>query len=74
MGFKPRAALKPYYNLKTSTFIYPDETAIKGSTTAFAALLDRMLALDKIAIARMTQRMNTAPRFVALVRGSQLTA
>jgi hypothetical protein len=54
---------------------------VKGSTTAFAALLDRMLAKvsfeclgdterllqDKIAIARMTPRINSPPRFVALI-------
>lgn len=67
MGFKPRDTLKPHFNIKTASFIYPDESIVKGSTTAFAALLDRMLALDQIGIARLTQRANTAPRFVALL-------
>eukprot|EP01094_Clydonella_sp_ATCC50884_P000497 TRINITY_DN10386_c0_g1_i1.p1 TRINITY_DN10386_c0_g1~~TRINITY_DN10386_c0_g1_i1.p1 ORF type:complete len:641 (+),score=205.12 TRINITY_DN10386_c0_g1_i1:133-2055(+) len=66
MGFKPSSTLKPHFNIKSSSFIYPDETIVKGSTTAFAAILDRMLALDQIGIARLTQRANTAPRFVAL--------
>lgn len=38
---------------------------LKGSTVAFAALLDRMLAMDKIGIARLTVR--SSVRFVALV-------
>ncbi len=32
-----------------------------------AALLDRMIALEQIAIARLTPRQNSAPRFVALL-------
>lgn len=67
MGFKPRSALKLYHNLRTSNFIYPDEKVVKGSTVCFAALLDRMLSMDKIAICRFTARAAVAPRFVALV-------
>jgi ATP-dependent DNA helicase 2 subunit 1 len=26
MGFKPRSALKSYYNIKSASFIYPDES------------------------------------------------
>jgi hypothetical protein len=40
---------------------------VKGSTTLFAALYDRMLASNKMAIARMTPRANTSPRFCALL-------
>jgi ATP-dependent DNA helicase 2 subunit 1 len=67
MGFKPRDVLKDYYNIKHSSFIYPDERAIKGSIVVFSALLDRMLKMDKIAICRMTPRSNAQPRFVALL-------
>jgi ATP-dependent DNA helicase 2 subunit 1 len=66
MGFKPRNTLKDYYNIKHASFIYPDEYAIKGSTVAFSALLDRMLAADKIAVCRMTKT-SSPPKFVALV-------
>jgi len=45
---------------------------IKGSTTAFIALLDRMVAKDKIAIARLTPRVNSPPRFVALLPQSEI--
>lgn len=41
--------------------------AVKGSTTAFASLLDRMLAGEKIALCRFTPRAGAAPRFVALL-------
>lgn len=67
LGFKPRTALKDYHNLKYSSFIYPDEPAVSGSTVLFASLLDRMLKLDKIAICNVTPRSNAACRFAALL-------
>jgi ATP-dependent DNA helicase 2 subunit 1 len=81
MGFKPKSALKVYFNLRNALFIYPDENTTKGSTLAFATLLDRMLVLEKIAICRVIPRVNSAPRFVALLPqaeeldedGSQMT-
>lgn len=41
--------------------------SIVGSTVAFAALLDRMTAMDKIAIVRLTARTNSMPRIAALL-------
>ncbi|ELR22853.1 ATPdependent DNA helicase ii, 70 kDa subunit (ku70) superfamily protein [Acanthamoeba castellanii str. Neff] len=67
VGFKPRSAVKPHLNLSHSSFIYPDEQQVQGSTVAFAALLDRLLASDKVGICLWTRRTNTPPRFVALV-------
>ena len=31
MGFKPREFLKPYHNVKHSTFVFPDEKKVIGS-------------------------------------------
>ncbi|KAL6072069.1 X-ray repair cross-complementing protein 6 [Balamuthia mandrillaris] len=67
MGFKPRHSLKTYYNIRHSSFVYPDEHEIQGSTVAFTALLDRMLHMDKLAIARWIPRDGAPPRFVALL-------
>eukprot|EP01121_Diplochlamys_sp_Union-15-3_P011126 TRINITY_DN3189_c0_g1_i8.p1 TRINITY_DN3189_c0_g1~~TRINITY_DN3189_c0_g1_i8.p1 ORF type:complete len:423 (+),score=69.93 TRINITY_DN3189_c0_g1_i8:321-1589(+) len=67
LGFKPRTALKDYHNLKHSIFIYPDDYQIKGSIVAFSAILDRMLALDKIAICKFSARNNNLPSMVALL-------
>lgn len=67
MGFKPREYLKPHHNIKHSSFIYPDEQAIKGSTLIFTALWDRMINMNKIAICKMTARASTPSRFVALL-------
>eukprot|EP00043_Microstomoeca_roanoka_P019834 m.230462 g.230462 ORF g.230462 m.230462 type:complete len:639 (+) comp17060_c3_seq4:3221-5137(+) len=67
LGFKPRAALHKEYSVKKSSFIYPDEGIVSGSTKLFAALLDRCLTKDKVAICRLIPRINAAPEFVALL-------
>lgn len=67
MGFKPRDRLKWSYNVKNSSFCFPDESVVKGSNCAFAALLDRCLQMDKVAICRLIARANAEPRFVALL-------
>eukprot|EP00013_Stygamoeba_regulata_P018343 CAMPEP_0177680768 /NCGR_PEP_ID=MMETSP0447-20121125/30351_1 /TAXON_ID=0 /ORGANISM="Stygamoeba regulata, Strain BSH-02190019" /LENGTH=661 /DNA_ID=CAMNT_0019190125 /DNA_START=29 /DNA_END=2014 /DNA_ORIENTATION=- len=67
MGFKPRAALKPYHNVRHASFVYPDDTTVLGSSQAFGALLEKMLELDQIGVGRLTPRRNQAPRMVALL-------
>lgn len=67
IGFKPRSSLKAYHNMKHSSFIYPDEAAVRGSSVVFAALLQKMLEMEKIAVCKMTARSNATLRLVALV-------
>ncbi|KAJ3156664.1 X-ray repair cross-complementing protein 6 [Geranomyces michiganensis] len=67
LGFKPRSALKDKHNIKHASFIYPDESEYSGSSSVYAHFLERMWTRQKIAICRMTQRSNAAPRLVALV-------
>jgi hypothetical protein len=40
---------------------------VTGSTTVFAALLDRLAARDLVAVARLIPRVGSEPRFVALL-------
>eukprot|EP00049_Salpingoeca_infusionum_P001630 m.49748 g.49748 ORF g.49748 m.49748 type:complete len:663 (+) comp11118_c0_seq2:97-2085(+) len=67
MGFKPSSALRKEYNVKKSSFIYPDESIVRGSTRAFTAFLDSCLRLDKVPICRLISRTNSPPDFVALL-------
>jgi ATP-dependent DNA helicase 2 subunit 1 len=67
MGFKDRARLKLYHNVKNPYFLYPDDSQIKGSATAFAALLAEAARADKVAVARLIPRRRAMPRFVALL-------
>eukprot|EP01101_Sappina_pedata_P004380 TRINITY_DN1838_c0_g1_i2.p1 TRINITY_DN1838_c0_g1~~TRINITY_DN1838_c0_g1_i2.p1 ORF type:complete len:373 (-),score=69.32 TRINITY_DN1838_c0_g1_i2:73-1191(-) len=67
IGFKPRSCLKVYHNVSHSSFLYPDDKKISGSGVMFCALLDRMIARNRIAIARFTPRKNSAVKFVALL-------
>ncbi|CAK8674751.1 unnamed protein product [Clavelina lepadiformis] len=68
LGFKPRsAAVKAWYHVRNSQFIYPNEERVKGSTTLFHALLVKCLAKDVVAICSYTARPNSPPRCVALL-------
>jgi ATP-dependent DNA helicase 2 subunit 1 len=53
MGFKPRSYLKVYHNVKHSTFVFPDEKRVLGSSQCADALIKEMLRKDKIAIVRV---------------------
>lgn len=67
MGFKPRSYLQVYHNVKHSTFIYPDEKRVQGSSQAMDALIHSMIEKDKIAIVRVQVRENASVRFCALI-------
>lgn len=47
LGFKPRSCLRPWHTWRQSTFMYPDERTMAGSTTAFIALHEAMLQSDR---------------------------
>ena len=53
MGFKPKSYLKYYHNVKHSTFVYPDEIKVKGSSQWEDALIKEMTKKDKVAIVRV---------------------
>ena len=67
MGFKPKTYLKVYHNTKHSTFVYPDENTIKGSSQCTDALIHEMHRKEKIAIVRVQVRDNAQVRFCALL-------
>eukprot|EP00668_Euglena_longa_P004293 GGOE01005031.1.p2 GENE.GGOE01005031.1~~GGOE01005031.1.p2 ORF type:complete len:443 (+),score=128.63 GGOE01005031.1:2130-3458(+) len=66
LGFKDLSRLKPYHHVKHSSFLYPDDQSIKGSSKLFWALHEAMLHQKKVAIAVLIPRQNAAPTFVAL--------
>jgi ATP-dependent DNA helicase 2 subunit 1 len=67
LGFKPRAALKFYHNIKHSAFLFPNEAVVKGGTRAFVALVEQLAQLDRVAICLLAPRANAPPRIVALL-------
>ena len=58
MGFKPKSYLKVYHNTKHSTFVYPDEKTISGSSQCMDSLVHEMHRKEKIAIVRVQVRDN----------------
>ncbi|KAI8620946.1 SPOC like C-terminal domain-containing protein [Chytriomyces sp. MP71] len=69
IGFKATAVIlrKPYYNLKHSVFVVPDEEAYKGSSSIFIQLLSRLFKREKAAICSYMPRRGSSPRLVALL-------
>ena len=67
MGFKPKTYLKVYHNVKHSTFVYPDESRVQGSSQCMDALIAEMKRKDKIALVRVQVRDNAQVRFCALM-------
>lgn len=43
IGFKPKNLIKPYHNLKSSYFLYPDEEHVAGSSQLFDGLIDELV-------------------------------
>lgn len=67
MGFKAKSRLKDYMNIRPAYFLYPDDETVKGSGTAFHALLMSMHRKNKVGIARVIPRAGMIVRFVAMV-------
>lgn len=67
MGFKPRSSVKNYFHIRPAQFLYPSEKSVSGSTTLFSVLLSRSLDREVVPICRYIPRINTPPRFVALL-------
>lgn len=67
LGFKPCSLLKHYHQLRSPTFLYPDERSMAGSTQTFIAFHAAMLAKDKMAICSFVRTQASEPRLVALI-------
>ncbi|CAI9117358.1 OLC1v1018735C1 [Oldenlandia corymbosa var. corymbosa] len=70
LGFKPLSCLKDYHNLKPSTFIFPSDEEVLGSTCVFVALHRSMLQLNRFALAFYGG--STNPRLVALLAQDEI--
>ncbi|KAL4225555.1 X-ray repair cross-complementing protein 6 [Mactra antiquata] len=67
MGFKPKTSLKIYYKVKPSSFIYPDEKNVIGSTTLFTALLRKCIDREVVPYCKYIPGKSSPPRFVVLL-------
>lgn len=67
LGFKPAAKILITNHLRSSLFIYPNESRINGSTTLFRALYEKCLERGQVAYCILTLRRKCPPRLVALV-------
>ncbi|KAJ4837382.1 ATP-dependent DNA helicase II subunit 1 [Turnera subulata] len=70
LGFKPLSCLKDFHNLRPSTFIFPSDKEVIGSTCIFIALFRSMLRLKRFAVAFYGS--TSHPQLVALVAQDEI--
>ncbi|XP_055386843.1 ATP-dependent DNA helicase 2 subunit 1 [Condylostylus longicornis] len=67
LGFKNLESISFHNFVKTTSFLYPDERIINGSTTLFRALWEKCIQRKKVAICVIVPRRKVPPRFIALL-------
>lgn len=72
LGFKPLSSLKDWHQLRTASFLYPAEKARPGSTTAFIALHEALLAKEAFALCSFTRTRVAESRLVACLPQQEL--
>ncbi|PQM37640.1 ATP-dependent DNA helicase 2 subunit KU70 [Prunus yedoensis var. nudiflora] len=70
LGFKPLNCLKEFHNLRPSTFVFPTDEELIGSTCIFIALHRSMLRLKRFAVAFYGS--SSRPQLVALVAQDEI--
>ncbi|KAI9772636.1 MAG: ATP-dependent DNA helicase II subunit 1 [Geoglossum simile] len=71
IGFKPLSMLPIWASLKQSTFIYPSEEDIIGSTRVFSALHQKLLKDQKMGIVWFIARKNAAAVIAAMIPSAE---
>ena len=66
LGFKPKSFIKPYYNNRSSYFLYPNNKRVINSSKFFDAFIDQLIKSKKVAIVRFIPKSNSRVRFGAL--------
>ncbi|XXG46985.1 hypothetical protein AAC387_Pa02g1703 [Persea americana] len=72
LGFKPLSCLKDCHNLRPSTFLFPNDEEIIGSTRIFISLHRSMSRLKRFAVAFYGSSAN--PHLVALIAQDEITS
>ena len=71
IGFKPLSMLPIWANHRPSTFIYPSEEDVIGSTRVFSALQQKLLKDQKMGLAWYIPRRNATPTLAAVIPGAE---
>jgi Ku70/Ku80 beta-barrel domain len=66
------SSLKDWHQLRPASFLYPAERARPGSTTAFIALHEALLAKEAFALCALTRTRTSESRLVACLPQQEL--
>ncbi|KAL6774639.1 KU70 [Auxenochlorella protothecoides x Auxenochlorella symbiontica] len=67
LGFKSTSCLKEHHQLRSSSFVYPDDSGVPGSSQVFVALHSAMLDQDQVAFGVFARSHSGGLRLVALL-------
>ena len=67
MGFKSIDTIKPYYNVRESYFLYPNETLSSGAMQLCDALIKQMANKNKCAIVKFVGRSGATVKMCAML-------
>ena len=67
MGFKSINSIKPYYNVRESYFLYPNETLSSGSMQLCDAMIKQMANKNKCAIVKFVGRGGANVKLCAMI-------
>ena len=67
LGFQPRTWLKPFYQVRSAGFLYPNEADFPGSCRLFLSFHEKMRELDQLAICSFSSSRSSGCDLVALV-------
>ena len=71
IGFKPISMLPIWASTRPSTFIYPSEEEVVGSTRVFSALFQKLLKDQKMGVAWYIPRKNATPVLAAIIPSAE---
>ncbi len=71
LGFKSLSSLSDVHNLTHASFLFCDDSSIKGSGLVFKLLLQKCIVRQQFALVRLVTRSNAVPRLAALYPGRE---
>jgi len=71
IGFKPLSMLPSWASWRPSTFIYPSEEEVIGSTRVFSALQQKLVKDQKMGLAWFVARRNATPALAVILPGEE---
>ncbi|XP_054279924.1 X-ray repair cross-complementing protein 6 isoform X2 [Macrosteles quadrilineatus] len=71
LGFKPASVVQEGQHCGSASFVYPEDTVIKGSSTFMKCLVDGCITSNRVALCCMTPRNKAVTKYFYLVPSAE---